>query len=79
MSTMNEEKVPLWFVWERATRGGMIANLQPALYRGMPRTGAGQIADDARFVFKHELLPEEQTWNLDQLTEKYPCPTDATL
>jgi len=72
--SMNEEKEPLWFVWEKVTRGGFICNTQPSIYRGMPTTGTGDEKDRLRFVFKHQVLPSEQGWNLNQFIAAYPKP-----
>lgn len=71
---MNEEKEELWFVWEKVSRGGMVSNKQPAIYRGMPQTGSEMAADNDRFVFKHKVLAFEQDWNLAQFIKRYPCP-----
>lgn len=70
----NEQKEKKYFVWERTTRGGMAATKQPAVYRGLPMTGMGTKADSERFVFIHEVLPEEDDWVIIEFCKKYPCP-----
>lgn len=67
--SMNEEKEKMWFVWEMSNTAG---RLQPALYRGMPKTGMGTTADDERFKFKIELDAQEA--KIDDLVKLYPCP-----
>jgi len=69
-------KEALYFVWERSVRGGMIAHLQPAIYRGIPQTGMGQVADDRRFAFRKELDAKEMDMTLKELVEKYPRPIE---
>lgn len=74
MSTDNEEKEELWFVWEKTTRGGLAVQYQPALYRGMPKTGMGSGADTSRFVFRKKIEGDDIGKEFITLINQYPCP-----
>lgn len=69
----NEEKEPMWFVWEAVQRGTGLF-YQPALYRGMPQTGTGEKADNARFVFKKKIEGDDISKEFVTLINENPCP-----
>lgn len=73
MSVSNEEKEPMYFVWEKTTRG-MGAFCQPAMYRGMPKTGTGDKADKDRFVFVKKIEGDDIGKEFVTLINENPCP-----
>lgn len=72
--SINEEKKPMFFVWEK--RQGEVRGItySAARYREMPMTGTGQKRDAERYVLVRELKPEEETDDLNVLITRYPCP-----
>lgn len=71
---MNEEKEDIYFVWEKTTRGGMVVYYQPSVYRGLPKTGVGTHADNAKFLHKEKITEEEAKEPMITLINRYPCP-----
>jgi hypothetical protein len=73
--SMNEEKQPLYFVWERMTVG-IGLRYQAARYRELPKTGMGVDADSERFKVCVKLEGDEADINypMISLINKYPCP-----
>jgi hypothetical protein len=74
---INEQKKPMYFVWER--RQGEIkgTTYSAAKYRTMPMTGSGMEADAKRFVLRQPLTKEEENLTLNELIAKYPRPPET--
>lgn len=71
---MNEEKTPVYFVWERRHSENKQFAYGAAKYRGFPQTGAGDEKDKKRYAFIQKLKPEEEEEAMVTLINRYPCP-----
>lgn len=72
--SLNEEKAPRFFVWEKRQSEIKGTQYAPAIYAEKPKTGMGTDRDNEKFVFTHQILPEENDWNINQLCDAYPAP-----